>query len=148
MASRIATYSIGGKTGYGAVTDTGIVDLSTHFGKDFPTLREVIAAGAIPSLRITPQAASRTTRSTQSNGCRRSRRRKRSSASGPGAPQGDTLVEAERFDALEVDHIGERRLAQQMLGTVDQLTTRRRLNADPPDVARLRQRPDRTQLEP
>ena len=47
MASRIATYSIDGSVRYGAVTDSGIVDLSGRFGKDYPTLREVIAAGAL-----------------------------------------------------------------------------------------------------
>ena len=47
---RLATYSIGGVTRYGAVTDTGIVDLSARFGKDYPTLREAIAAGALTKL--------------------------------------------------------------------------------------------------
>ena len=47
---RIASYSAGGKTGYGAVTDGGIVDLSARFAKDYPTLREVIAAGALQKL--------------------------------------------------------------------------------------------------
>jgi len=47
---RIATYSAGGKTGYGAVVDGGIVDLSARFGKDYPSLREVIAAGALIKL--------------------------------------------------------------------------------------------------
>ena len=41
---RLATYSIAGAIRYGAVTDTGIVDLSARFGKEFPTLREAIAA--------------------------------------------------------------------------------------------------------
>ncbi len=48
--NRIATYSVGGKTAYGYVTDNGVVDLSARFGKDYPTLREVIAAGALPRL--------------------------------------------------------------------------------------------------
>ncbi len=47
---RLATYSIGGVTKYGAVTDAGIVDLSARFGKDYPTLREAIAAGALMKL--------------------------------------------------------------------------------------------------
>jgi 2-keto-4-pentenoate hydratase/2-oxohepta-3-ene-1,7-dioic acid hydratase in catechol pathway len=47
---RIATYSASGKTAYGAVTDKGVIDLSSRFGKDFPTLREVIAAGALAKL--------------------------------------------------------------------------------------------------
>jgi 2-keto-4-pentenoate hydratase/2-oxohepta-3-ene-1,7-dioic acid hydratase in catechol pathway len=51
MASlRLATYAIDGSTAYGAVTDSGIVDLSAHFGREYPTLREVIAAGALARL--------------------------------------------------------------------------------------------------
>ena len=48
--NRIATYSAGGKTSYGYVTDKGVVDLSARFGKDYPTLREVIAANALTKL--------------------------------------------------------------------------------------------------
>jgi 2-keto-4-pentenoate hydratase/2-oxohepta-3-ene-1,7-dioic acid hydratase in catechol pathway len=47
---RLATFSIDGSTRYGAVTDTGIVDLSARFAKDYPTLREAIAAGALMKL--------------------------------------------------------------------------------------------------
>src|SRR6202051_2375926 len=47
---RIATYSIDGSVRYGAVTDRGIVDLSARFGKDYPTLRGAIAAGALIKL--------------------------------------------------------------------------------------------------
>jgi 2-keto-4-pentenoate hydratase/2-oxohepta-3-ene-1,7-dioic acid hydratase in catechol pathway len=47
---RLATYSANGSIRYGAVADAGIVDLSTRFGKDYPTLREVIAAGALRKL--------------------------------------------------------------------------------------------------
>jgi len=47
---RLATYSTGGKTGYGAVVDGGIVDLSTRFENEYPTLREAIAAGALTKL--------------------------------------------------------------------------------------------------
>jgi 2-keto-4-pentenoate hydratase/2-oxohepta-3-ene-1,7-dioic acid hydratase in catechol pathway len=50
MRHRIATYSVGGKTAYGAVVDGGMVDLSARYGKDYPTLREVIAAGALAKL--------------------------------------------------------------------------------------------------
>jgi len=51
MAShRIATYTTAGTTAYGAVTDKGVVDLSSHFGKEYPTLREVVAAGALMKL--------------------------------------------------------------------------------------------------
>jgi 2-keto-4-pentenoate hydratase/2-oxohepta-3-ene-1,7-dioic acid hydratase in catechol pathway len=48
--ARLATYSIDGSTRYGAVTDGGIVDLSPQFRKDYPTLREAIAAGALTKL--------------------------------------------------------------------------------------------------
>ena len=47
---RLATYAVGGVTRYGAVTDGGIVDLSARFAKDYPTLREAIAAGALMKL--------------------------------------------------------------------------------------------------
>jgi len=47
---RIATYSTGGKSAYGSITDRGVVDLSARFGKQYPTLREVIAAGALTKL--------------------------------------------------------------------------------------------------
>ena len=54
---RLATYSIRGSTHYGAVVDGGVVDLSARFGKDYPTLREVIAAGAL--LKLADGAAGR-----------------------------------------------------------------------------------------
>ena len=54
---RLATYSIDGTVRYGAVTDKGIVDLSVRFARDYPTLREVIAAGALA--RLADDAASR-----------------------------------------------------------------------------------------
>ena len=47
---RLATFSVDGSTRYGAVVKGGIVDLSAHFSSDYPTLREVIAAGALPKL--------------------------------------------------------------------------------------------------
>src|SRR5882757_10672105 len=51
MASpRFATFSVDGETRYGAVVEGGIVDLSARFAKDYPTLREVIAAGALTRL--------------------------------------------------------------------------------------------------
>ena len=54
---RLATYSIDDTVRYGAVTDKGIVDLSARFARDYPTLREVIAAGALA--RLADDAASR-----------------------------------------------------------------------------------------
>jgi 2-keto-4-pentenoate hydratase/2-oxohepta-3-ene-1,7-dioic acid hydratase in catechol pathway len=49
-SARLATYSVNGSTKYGAVVDGGIVDLSARFAKDYPTLREAIAAGALTKL--------------------------------------------------------------------------------------------------
>src|SRR5437868_6470949 len=54
---RLATFSVNGSTRYGLVTDNGIVDLSARYGGDYPTLREVIAAGALT--RIAEAAAGR-----------------------------------------------------------------------------------------
>ena len=54
----IATYSVNGTTAYGAVVDGGIVDLFARFGRDYPTLREVIAAGAL--MKLAEDAAHRT----------------------------------------------------------------------------------------
>jgi 2-keto-4-pentenoate hydratase/2-oxohepta-3-ene-1,7-dioic acid hydratase in catechol pathway len=47
---RLATFSVNGATRYGLVTDSGIVDLSARHACDYPTLREVIAAGALTDL--------------------------------------------------------------------------------------------------
>jgi 2-keto-4-pentenoate hydratase/2-oxohepta-3-ene-1,7-dioic acid hydratase in catechol pathway len=55
---RLATYSVKGDIGYGAVLQGGIVDLSARYAKDYPTLREVIAAGKLVSLA--EEAAGRT----------------------------------------------------------------------------------------
>jgi 2-keto-4-pentenoate hydratase/2-oxohepta-3-ene-1,7-dioic acid hydratase in catechol pathway len=46
-APRIATFAVNGSARYGVVTDRGIVDLSARWGKEFPTLREVIEARAL-----------------------------------------------------------------------------------------------------
>ncbi|TGQ40300.1 MULTISPECIES: fumarylacetoacetate hydrolase family protein [unclassified Mesorhizobium] len=48
-AARLATFTVGGKTRYGAITDKGIVDLSARHTQ-WPTLREVIEAGALRRL--------------------------------------------------------------------------------------------------
>jgi len=50
---RLATFSVDGWTRYGLVMDDGIVDLSARHAKDFPTLREVIAAGALTKVAET-----------------------------------------------------------------------------------------------
>lgn len=47
--NRLATFSINGKTRYGAVTGKGMVDLSARHSQ-WPTLREVIEAGALRRL--------------------------------------------------------------------------------------------------
>ncbi|MGA2053919.1 MAG: fumarylacetoacetate hydrolase family protein [Bradyrhizobium sp.] len=47
---RIATFAVDGSVRYGAVTDRGIVDLSARWARDFSTLREVIAAGALTKM--------------------------------------------------------------------------------------------------
>ena len=54
---RLATFTANGATRYGAVTDSGIVDLSARFGQSFPTLREAIAAGAL--MKLADDAAGR-----------------------------------------------------------------------------------------
>jgi len=54
---RLATYAVNGEIEYGAVTDRGIVELSARFGDQYPTLREVIAAGALA--RLAEDAAGR-----------------------------------------------------------------------------------------
>jgi hypothetical protein len=50
VIARLATFSVNGSTKYGLVAENGIVDLSARHAKDYPTLREVIAAGALPRL--------------------------------------------------------------------------------------------------
>jgi 2-keto-4-pentenoate hydratase/2-oxohepta-3-ene-1,7-dioic acid hydratase in catechol pathway len=47
---RLATYSVKGATRYGAIVDGGAVDLSPRHAREYPTLREVIAAGKLASL--------------------------------------------------------------------------------------------------
>ena len=47
---RLATFTVGGSTHYGAVTDKGVVDLSARHGEQWPTLREVLEARALPRL--------------------------------------------------------------------------------------------------
>lgn len=50
MTARLATFTINGALKYGAVTDDGIVDLSTRYGGDYPTLREAIEHHALHRL--------------------------------------------------------------------------------------------------
>ncbi|MDX8447628.1 fumarylacetoacetate hydrolase family protein [Mesorhizobium captivum] len=48
-AGRLATFTAGGKTRYGAITEKGVVDLSARH-REWPTLRQVIEAGALVKL--------------------------------------------------------------------------------------------------
>ncbi|SDE81125.1 2-keto-4-pentenoate hydratase/2-oxohepta-3-ene-1,7-dioic acid hydratase (catechol pathway) [Salipiger thiooxidans] len=50
MTERIATFRAGGRDRYGLVTEGGLVDLTPEFGARFPTLREVIEAGALDAM--------------------------------------------------------------------------------------------------
>jgi len=52
---RLATFTADGRTRYGAVTPAGVVDLSSRHGARWPSLREVIEAGAL--LRLAEEAA-------------------------------------------------------------------------------------------
>ncbi|OCP00516.1 MULTISPECIES: fumarylacetoacetate hydrolase family protein [unclassified Ensifer] len=47
---RFVSFSSDGRHGYGLVAGNGLVDLSTRHGTAFPTLREVIEAGALARL--------------------------------------------------------------------------------------------------
>lgn len=55
--ARLATFTADGKTRYGAITADGAVDLSALHGAEWPTLREVIEAGALG--RLAEEAESR-----------------------------------------------------------------------------------------
>ena len=50
MTARFVSYSTDHGTGYGLCTEKGIVDLSKRYGHMWPTLREVIEAGALGRL--------------------------------------------------------------------------------------------------
>ncbi len=47
---RFVTFSAGNRRGYGLVSGNGLIDLSTRYGSTFPTLREVMEAGALTRL--------------------------------------------------------------------------------------------------
>ncbi len=49
-SAKLASFSVAGRHGYGLVSDHGIVDLSRRHGATWPTLREVIADGALTRL--------------------------------------------------------------------------------------------------
>ncbi|MER9937579.1 fumarylacetoacetate hydrolase family protein [Mesorhizobium sp. M0088] len=52
---RLATFTVGGKARYGAITSKGVIDLSARYGQ-WPTLREVIEAGALRRLAEAAEA--------------------------------------------------------------------------------------------
>jgi 2-keto-4-pentenoate hydratase/2-oxohepta-3-ene-1,7-dioic acid hydratase in catechol pathway len=56
MVLRLASFQVGGKAGYGAVTDTGIVDLSKRLTK-YPALLDVFRAGAVGEARAAAAGA-------------------------------------------------------------------------------------------
>jgi len=47
---RLATFTVNGTTKYGAVTDSGVVDLAARYAQDYPTLREAIEHKALHRL--------------------------------------------------------------------------------------------------
>ncbi|MBX3530101.1 MAG: fumarylacetoacetate hydrolase family protein [Rhizobiaceae bacterium] len=62
MRPRLVAFTAGGKSRYGLYRDDGVTDLSPHYGKQWPTLREAIEAGALMKLaeegqRIAPEFA-------------------------------------------------------------------------------------------
>ena len=52
---RFVSFSVGGKSGYGLVSGSGLIDLSKRYASTWPTLREVIEAGAL--VRLADEAA-------------------------------------------------------------------------------------------
>ena len=48
---KIATYRQGGRTGYGVVTDGGIVDLTRRIGERYPSLIKLLEGGALDAAR-------------------------------------------------------------------------------------------------
>ncbi len=50
MPAKFASFTRNGQAGYGLVTEEGVIDLSARFGRDYPTLREVIEANALHRL--------------------------------------------------------------------------------------------------
>ncbi|WP_454286183.1 fumarylacetoacetate hydrolase family protein [Rhizobium arsenicireducens] len=50
MTTKLASFTIDGRAAYGAIKDDGVIDLSARFGARWPTLRQVIEAGALGEL--------------------------------------------------------------------------------------------------
>ena len=57
---KLISFSKGGKDSYGVVVDGGIVDVGKKLGSKYPTLKDVIAAGALKEVGPRPRASSRT----------------------------------------------------------------------------------------
>ncbi len=55
--SRFVSFSTGARAGYGLIAGDGIIDLSARFAAQYPTLREVVAAGAL--LHLADETAAR-----------------------------------------------------------------------------------------
>jgi 2-keto-4-pentenoate hydratase/2-oxohepta-3-ene-1,7-dioic acid hydratase in catechol pathway len=54
---RFVSFSTGARAGYGLIAGDGIIDLSARFAAQYPTLREVVAAGAL--LHLADEMAAR-----------------------------------------------------------------------------------------
>ena len=50
MTTKLASFTIDSRAAYGAIKDDGVIDLSARFGARWPTLRQVIEAGALGEL--------------------------------------------------------------------------------------------------
>jgi len=51
MSLRLASFRVNGRTSYGAVTDKGLVDIGRKLSAKYPTLLDVLRAGAIAEAR-------------------------------------------------------------------------------------------------
>ena len=52
MTMRFASFTVSGTPYYGAVTDNGIIDLSSRLGHKYPTLQAAVEAGALAELAV------------------------------------------------------------------------------------------------
>ena len=52
MTMRFASFTVSGTPQYGAVTDNGIIDLSSRLGHKYPTLQAAVEAGALAELAL------------------------------------------------------------------------------------------------
>ncbi len=54
---KLVSFVSAGRPGYGVVKDGGVVDLSRRFGDRLPTLRALLAAGALAEAEAAPREA-------------------------------------------------------------------------------------------